>query len=81
MLVDPFSQPERTIYVVGARVLRLVREKAGSKHDPDSLLRRINAGRDRETRLSWAQFHLGLDWLYMLGLIQLTDSGDIEYVA
>lgn len=81
MLTDPFTQPEKNIYALGGRILRLINISPTDAHDPDQLFRQINGGLLREQRVSWAYFHLALDWLYLLGKIEPTNTGAINHAS
>lgn len=81
MLTDPFSSPDRNIYVLGARIISVFRSRKYEPQDPDSLFKSLNFGHSSETRISWGYYQLALDWLFIRGVIRISKTGELEYVA
>ena len=74
MLVDPDLPPQQTIYYSAASVLGVLRANASAKTDLATLfgvISRTGAVNSIESVI------LGLDFLYLLGLVQLDADGDV----
>jgi len=72
MLIPDNIHPEQTIYFNGAFVL-----KAIQKHRIENMLE-LYIKTKAEREMSMPVFVLCLDWLFLLNLITLNDSGKVE---
>lgn len=78
MIVDSEKHPERNIYFIGAKQLELLRSAKSKEHDINELYDKYN--KKNRIKISFDYYLLGLDWLYLLGLIDANDDGNIVYV-
>ena len=78
MIVDSEKHPERNIYFIGAKQLELLRSRKNSEHDINDLFSTYN--KKNRIKISFDYYLLGLDWLYLLGLIDSNENGNIVYV-
>lgn len=68
------SAPYKSLYVIGANILYVLRSSDLVVNDPLEL---FDVFKTNNRNISLAYFNFGLDWLYMIGAIELTDSGNI----
>jgi len=78
MIVDSEKHPERNIYFIGAKQLELLRSSKNAEHDINVLFSTYN--KKNRIKISFDYYLLGLDWLYLLGLIDANEHGNIVYV-
>lgn len=76
MLVDSDKHPEKNIYFIGARQLGLLRSAKEKEQDIYALFKKYNS--KGPTKISFDYFMLGLDWLFLLGLIQANQKGNVS---
>jgi len=72
MLVPDNIHPNQTIYFNGAFVLKSLQE------NPVMDMLDLYIHTTHEQEMSMPVFVLSLDWLYLLNLIKLNDSGKVE---
>jgi hypothetical protein len=72
MLIPDNIHPEQTIYFNGAFVLKVIQ-----KHRVENMLE-LYIKTKAEWEMSMPVFVLCLDWLFLLNLIMLNDSGKVE---
>lgn len=75
MIVDSEKHPERNVYFIGSCQLELLLASRRNEHDPLLLFQQYN--KKNKTRISLDYHLLALDWLYLLGLIEINDKGNI----
>ena len=76
MIIDSDKHPEMNIYFIGAQQLKLLRSEKVLSWDIHSLFNQYNA--INATKISFDYHLLGLDWLYILGLILADDKGNVH---
>ena len=74
MIIRNLSSPERSLYIAGANILSVLLSNIEGPIDPLELFETVKENND----LSLSYFIFGLDWLYMIGSIELTEFGDIK---
>lgn len=74
MLVDRDNRPERSVYYIGALVLDLLRKPSYERVDLEVAYRQIAV---TNPIIPFNYFLLSLDWLYLIGVIDVTEDGDI----
>ncbi|MFQ2290598.1 ABC-three component system middle component 6 [Aeromonas enteropelogenes] len=75
MIISNVSSPERSLYVIGANIISLLSSGKHNAIDPLSLYEEF---RKKYPEISLSYVLLGLDWLYIIGVIKSTPAGDIE---
>lgn len=75
MIVDSDKHPERNIYFVGAMLLKLLFKSSNHEYDILEIFKKYNKG--RKIKISFDYFLLSLDWLFILGKINLNECGNI----
>lgn len=75
MIIDSERHPEKNIYFIGAQLIKILRGKKDAKWDITQLFDRYNAVNG--IRISFDYHLLGLDWLYVLGLIDVDTNGNV----
>lgn len=73
MIIDSDKHPEANIFYIGAKQLEILNKK--NKHDVLSLFKEYN--RKNQTEISFDYHMFGLDWLFLLGLVNLDPEGII----
>jgi hypothetical protein len=74
MIVSKDTNPEKDLYYLGAKVLECLAPHQQSEIDYISLLNAVK----KEVDISNSLFSLSLNWLFLLGTIELTEQGDIK---
>ncbi len=75
MIIDRDVHPDRNLFHIGARVLQLIKEhQFGVIPMMDLFERTKNV---LECSISFDDFILSLDWLFILGTIDSNETGDI----
>lgn len=75
MIINNISVPYKSLYVIGANILSILQSNVENHIDPLDLFDKFKASNQK---ISLAYFNFGLDWLYMTGSIELTESGDVK---
>ncbi|MCW7480268.1 ABC-three component system middle component 6 [Leptospira kanakyensis] len=74
MLINKETNPERDLYFLGAKVIQAVSGKKGDEFSFLDILQIVN----EEIVISPNLLALTLNWLYILGTIELTENGNIK---
>lgn len=74
MIVSKDTNPTKDLYYLGAKVLGCLETLERKEVDYVSLLNTVR----KEVDISNNLFSLSLNWLYLLGSIELTEQGDIR---
>lgn len=77
MLLDNDLPPERSVYYIGAKVIEVLIDEPFDRVDMDAAFGRLNKDISEHKAVPFAYFILSLDWLFLLGLIDVTEQGDI----
>ncbi|RDL44976.1 hypothetical protein DN730_04990 [Marinomonas piezotolerans] len=75
MIIDDVSEPQKSLYVIGASIILVLRESNEKSVDP---IRLFDLFHNRTNKISLTYFYLGLDWLYLLNAIELDSFGNIK---
>ncbi len=73
MLLLNRTQPKKSLYVIGACLIEKLRETAGPFHAVE-----LFEAYGEDLSVSFPQFLLTLDWLFMAGLISLSNDGRLQ---
>lgn len=73
MIISGFSTPDKSLYFIGANIISTLKRNSSSAVDPLILFYELNENFD----LSMSYFVYSLDWLYIVGVLDLDDKGDI----
>ena len=71
MIIDRDNNPSRNLYYLGALVIEILKESPGDNIDLFDTFQKIL---ERE-KISMKLFVLTLDWLYILGVVELKSGG------
>ena len=74
MIVSSFHSPNKSLFVIGANILKTINNYQFDAINPKILYRKYN---DSYKEISFSYLMFGLDWLFIAGVIALTDTGDI----
>jgi hypothetical protein len=75
MIINDVSEPQKSLYVIGADILAALRDSSDKSIDPIRLFDLFNS---RTNKVSITYFYFGLDWLYLLDVIELDGFGNIK---
>ena len=73
MLLLNRTQPKKSLYVIGACLIEKLRETTEPFYATE-----LFESYEEELSVSFPQFLLTLDWLFMAGLISLSDDGGLQ---
>jgi len=74
MLVNKDTNPERDLYFLGAKVIEVVSKQGESEFSYFDILQIMK----KDVKISPNLLALTLDWLFLLGTIELTEKGNIK---
>lgn len=75
MILKNVQSPLKALYVIGGRVLLVLKGDEFSAMSPLALYGKYN---EKFEKISFAYLSYALDWLYLADCIKLTDQGDIQ---
>ncbi|KTD65345.1 ABC-three component system middle component 6 [Legionella spiritensis] len=75
MIVDSDKHPELNIYFIGAIILKVINKSFNCENDILDIFKKYNKG--RKIKVSFDYFLLGMDWLYILGIININEKGNV----
>lgn len=78
MLLDKDTNPTKSIYFIGSRIIDLLKESRFSSLDINIAFGRLNQNATKQDRISFDYFLLALDWLFLLDVVEVTSAGDIQ---
>jgi len=74
MIISKDINPERDLYYLGAKVIEILSGESGESVDFFDVYKKLNA----TERVSINLYSLTLDWLFLLGVIDNSEKGDIQ---
>lgn len=74
MIISKDTNPEKDLYYIGAIVLESLQSVEDETFEYLTLLHLLRNKIDISNNL----FALSLDWLYLMGVVELTDEGHIK---
>lgn len=75
MIIYDLSEPKKSLYVIGAKILSTLINANEESIDPIKLFDLFHSS---TSRTSITYFYYGLDWLYLINAIELDDFGNIK---
>ena len=75
MIVDRDTRPDKSIYFLGGKTIETMRDSQFGVLSPLELYSGVND--ILENKISFDYFLLTLDWLFVLGLVETNENGDI----
>ena len=75
MILSNLQTPQKSLYLIGANILTLMNEHQFDAIAPLHLFTKYNS---TFQDVSFAYFCLGLDWLHLLGTVELNETGDLS---
>ena len=75
MILSSSRTPEKTLYIIGANLISTIRARQFVIVSPLELFCSYKAAHGE---ISFAYFNFGLDWLFILDVVELTEKGDIK---
>lgn len=74
MIISDVTKPSQTLYYLGARLLECLSSNAYSYVDIIDL---YNEFKSKNNNSSFMQYIYTLNWLYLLGLVDANENGDL----
>ena len=75
MIIQNTSSPLKSLYIIGGRVLMVLKSSEFGTMSPLALVEKYQ---EKFERVSFAYILYALDWLYITGSVELTEQGDIS---
>ena len=75
MIISSSQSPQKSLLVIGANILKTLRDYPFESVNPLILMSKYN---DQFDEVSFSYLMFGLDWLFLIDTIKLTDTGDIQ---
>ena len=75
MIITKSIKPEYTLYYIGAEILKSFKKIALTECNIFCL---YEATKKNKNNFSFNQYLLAIDWLYILGGVELTDEGKLK---
>lgn len=75
MIISNAQSQKLSLYYIGANLLTLIKNHQFKAICPSLLFSKYGESYDE---ISFSYFIHGLDWLYIIGAVQLTPSGDVS---
>jgi hypothetical protein len=75
MILKNVQSPLKALYIIGGRVLLVLKEDEFGAISPLGLHGKYN---ELFEEISFAYLSYALDWLYLVECIKLTDQGDVQ---
>jgi hypothetical protein len=76
MIITQSEHPKNSLYYMGAQVLRALMSERFGLIDTLILYKKLNES--LQESITFHKFLTTLDWLFILGLIDISDQGDIK---
>ncbi|MEA5402691.1 ABC-three component system middle component 6 [Arcicella sp. DC2W] len=77
MIIPTDTPPERSMYVIGASVVGILKKEKAKTIDPDILYKKFIKN-NPHVKITYNYFLYALDWLFILGLVELTPQAMIK---
>lgn len=75
MIISSLQSPNKSLIIIGANILTVLREYPFESINPLILMSKYN---EKFEDVSFSYMMFGLDWLFIIDAIKNTDNGDIE---
>ena len=76
MIIDSDQHPEKNIYFIGANLIKILSSSKDMSLDIYSVFLKYN--KESKTKISFDYLLLGMDWLFLLNLIEVNPKGDLK---
>jgi hypothetical protein len=73
MILPQDILPEKSLYVMGSRIIQILNGEPHKTIDPKLVFDKYSL-KHPETKITYNYFLYALDWLYLLNAIELTDN-------
>jgi len=77
MIVSEDIKPDKSLYVVGAKIIELLKKESMGAYDIHVLYDKLITAVPYEQKISFSYFIHGLIWLYLLGLVNINDENTL----
>ncbi|EEW1629492.1 ABC-three component system middle component 6 [Escherichia coli] len=74
MIISDITKPSQTLYYLGAQLLECMSSNAYSHVD---IIELYNEFISKNNKPSFTQYIYTLNWLYLLGLVDANENGDL----
>lgn len=75
MIITDFSEPQKSLYIIGANIISILNDSNGRSIDPIKLFKLFH---ECSSKVSIEYFYFGLDWLYLIDAVDMDSFGNIK---
>ncbi|WP_334312713.1 ABC-three component system middle component 6 [Aeromonas salmonicida] len=75
MILSKASPPNKYLYIIGANIISILNDNENRAMPPISLYERYNS---QYKPISLSYIIYGLDWLFIISVICLSETGDVK---
>ena len=77
MVISEEVKPDKSLYVIGAQIIKLLKTEPLGVYDIYVLFDKFNQSLAEKERVSLSYFVYSVIWLYMLDLVGIGPNGDL----
>lgn len=81
MILDVDTNPKHSVYYIGAILIEYMEKSRFRVFDATSLFDELRRSYLGLASLSFEYYVLTLDWLFLVGVVELSIDGDLKYVS
>jgi len=70
--------PDRSLFVIGANIIQIFKDNLGTAFN---IIKLCDDYEISYGEISYAYFIYALDWLFIIGMVRLTDKGELSLCA
>lgn len=74
MIIPRGTQPDKSLYAIGATTIGVLKASAASEHDLDDLYSRFD--KKHSQKINFSYFLYAIDWLYLIGLVDRNEKNN-----
>ena len=75
MIISSSQSPQKSLLIIGANILTILRAYPFESVNPLIIMSKYN---EQYSAISFSYLMFGLDWLFLIDTIKLTESGDVQ---
>lgn len=75
MIISSSQSPQKSLLVIGANILTILKNYPFESVNPLIIMSQYN---EKYNEISFSYLMFGLDWLFVINTIKLTETGDVQ---
>lgn len=75
MIISSSQSPKKSLLIIGANILTILRDYPFESVNPLIIMSKYS---EQYNEISFSYLIFGLDWLFLIDSIKLTESGDVQ---